>query len=124
MLSWLPTEVVENITNDQLVDSVMAVVNTEAIAVGGVRKSFESCGEAFLCLKEPQAFAYPALFVQMRGVWERYVKDYRRLSMIVNILNPKAIRFAYWLGCDPECVMRQIGPNGDDFVQFVRFNDA
>jgi len=123
MLTWLPDELLEPIINDERVDAVMAVIDGTAVAVGGVRKGMNSCAEAFLWLT-PEGLQYPALFIQMRRIWERYVSDYRRLSMQVDILNPKAIRFAYWLGCVPECVIRNIGPLGEDWLQFVRFNDA
>ena len=44
-----------------------------------------------------------------------------RIQASVNVNDNKSISFAKWLGFKEEGVMKQYGPNGDDYIRLARF---
>ena len=101
-------------------DNIQAValsIDNEIVAVGGVRKLPWSMCEGFLSTKEALP---PYVYVQLRDWWKKLTEGIQRAQMEVDIRNPNHIAFAYSLGTVPEGIMRKAGPNGEDYIVFVR----
>lgn len=107
----------ELVANDDTMEAVVFEIDGEIVAYGGVRRlPWDMCEGFFHALPGTP----PYVFVQARKVWNEMTAGVKRAQFIVNILEPNHIRFGYSLGLIPEGVLRHAGPNGEDFIMFVR----
>lgn len=109
----------KSLLHNKMISATTGLINDTPMCIGGLNFATPSVAEGFLILR-PTSFLYPCLFIGIRREWARMISTVRRVSMFVDILDPKRIRFAYYLGMSPEGIVHGIGENGGDFIMFSR----
>ena len=118
VVPWLG-EAIVRLFSSPLVEIRVGMIDDDIHAIGGLRYCLEGVREGFLFLS-PQAHLFPRLIVGIKEEWGKMITPYRRVQFVVNIRRPMDIRFAYYLGMQPEGIMRGAGMRGEDMIMFAR----
>ena len=102
--------------------SFTGLVNDKPIAAGGVFTLWDGVAEGWV-LATKDIYKYPIFCAKhIKKRTEMLIKNnnIKRLQTSVKADCEMAIRFAKWLGLNPEGVMKSYGPDGADFIRFAR----
>ena len=102
--------------------SFTGLVNDKPIAAGGVFTLWDGVAEGWV-LATKDIYKYPIFCAKhIKNRTEMLIKNnkIKRLQTSVKVDCEMAIRFAKWLGLNPEGVMKSYGPDGADFIRFAR----
>ena len=102
--------------------SFTGLVDNKPIAAGGVFHLWDGVAEGWV-LATKEIYKYPVFCAKhIKKRTEMLIKNnnIKRLQTSVKADCEMAIRFAKWLGLQPEGVMKHYGPDGADFIRFAR----
>ena len=93
------------------------------VALGGVHIMWEGVAEGWFIMSK-NAYQLPISMARATAnLIDSFYNDNKlvRIQASVNVNDNKSISFAIWLGFKEEGVMKQYGPNGDDYIRLARF---
>jgi len=94
----------------------------EIVGIGGIVKLWDGVAEAwFIMSKKGATMPYRVANCTDQLFDEVMVdRNLHRMQASVSTLDPKAVRFARWIGFEPEGIMRKYGEKGEDFFRMAR----
>lgn len=96
--------------------------NGKIIVMGGVTIMWPGVGEGWIMLSK-HAHKTPVTVAKYAGdVFDVIMKNANltRVQASVIVTDPKAVRFAKWMGFDNEGIMKKYGPDGSDYYRMAR----
>jgi RimJ/RimL family protein N-acetyltransferase len=99
-----------------------ALHDNEIVGVAGIVKLWRGVGEAwFMLSKKGAKMPYRVANCADQMFDEVMVgQNLHRMQASVSTLDPKAVRFARWIGFEPEGIMKKYGEKGEDFFRMAR----
>ena len=102
--------------------SFTGLLNNQPIAAGGICYLWDGVAEGWV-LATKDIYKYPIFCAKhIKKRTEMLIKNnnIKRLQTSVKADCEMAIRFAKWLGLNSEGLMKNYGPDGEDFIRFAR----